>query len=190
MKNLLYFFLAPILISNNLYSQETTNINKQEKGFFNITELGYHIGFNSRKRTTSSTSYSLSFKDVGALSLKNICGYFITNHFSLGAGFGAEGFQIKDGDFYNTFQLFGDARYYLKNQDNTWYAYTNLGSAVEIDSGFQKGKLFGLGIGSKFMVGWKTAMVASIGYQEQEIKTIPQDIQKIKGISFKVGLMF
>jgi hypothetical protein len=78
----------------------------------------------------------------------------------------------------------------LVNQDNTWYAYTNLGSAVEIDSGFQKGKLFGLGIGSKFMVGWKTAMVASIGYQEQEIKTIPQDIQKIKGISFKVGLMF
>jgi hypothetical protein len=191
MKNIFYFLTASILISNNLYSQETKARNKQEKGFFNITELGYYFGVNDKKTQIDQRTIARSIKDVYTLSLRNVSGIFLTNKFSLGAGVGLDGFQVKNSDFYNTFQLFGDVRYYFKNQDNTWYVYGNLGSAVKIDPVFSKGLSGGGGIGSKFMIGWKTAMTASFGYQEQNIKGAPIIIKnRIPSVAVKAGILF
>ncbi len=188
MKYTFFIGLLLIIISNSIAQEKT--VNKQEKGYFNITELGYYIGLNDRTVKVGPQFYSRTYKSVHTLSLRTINGFFLTNHLSLGIGIGADGFQIKDGDFYNTFQLFGDLRYYFKNQDNTWYAYGNLGKAIKIDPQFEKGLAGGGGIGIKAMVSWKTALLVSFGYQEQEIKTIPEDRQRIPSVAFKVGLLF
>ena len=182
--------LLVLLTKQEVYAQETETRNKQEKGFFNITELGYYAGVNDRKTQIDQRTIARSVKDVYTLSLRNITGVFLTNKISLGVGVGLDGFQVKNSDFYNTFQLFGDARYYFKNQDNTWYVYGNLGSAVKIDPVLSKGLSGGGGIGCKFMVSWKSAMIASFGYQEQNIKGPPIIIKnRIPSVAFKVGLL-
>lgn len=190
MKNIFLLFVS-IILSNELYSQEDKARNKQEKGFFNITELGYYFGVNDKKTQIDQRTIARSIRDVYTLSFRNVSGIFLTNKFSLGAGVGLDGFQVKNSDFYNTFQLFGDVRYYFKNQDNTWYVYGNLGSAVKIDPVFSEGLSGGGGIGSKVMISWKTAMTANFGYQEQNIKGAPIIIKnRIPSVAFKVGLMF
>ncbi len=185
--SLVIFSIFFTLLSN---AQENNPLTKQEKGYFNITELGYYAGLNDRTIQTGPNEFSRTYATVNTISLRNINGLFITNHLSLGVGLGLDGFQIKNGAFYNTFQLFGDVRYYFKNQDNTWYAYGNLGKAVKIDPAFQEGLSGGGGIGIKFMPSWKTAILVSAGYQEQEIKTTPRDRQRIPSFAFKAGLLF
>ena len=99
--------LLVLLTKQEVYAQETETRNKQEKGFFNITELGYYAGVNDRKTQIDQRTIARSVKDVYTLSLRNITGVFLTNKISLGVGVGLDGFQVKNSDFYNTFQLFG-----------------------------------------------------------------------------------
>lgn len=183
-------FVFLLFKSQQLFSQSDTILNKQEKGYFNLTEGGYYYGLNDRRTQIGPNSFRSTAATVNAISLRNINGFFVNNHLSLGVGVGLDGFQIKDGDFYNTFQVFGDVRYYFKNAENTWYAYGNLGRAMVIDDGFEKGLSGGGGIGVKFMISYKTVTTLSFGYNEQEIKTNPQDKQRIPSFAFRVGLLF
>jgi hypothetical protein len=187
---LILAFILNIFISNFCLAQTDTTVNKQEKGYFNITELGYYYGGNDKTVQLGANSSKTTFDAVNTISLRNINGFFLTNHLSLGVGVGLDGFQVKKGPFFNTFQLFGDVRYYFKNQDATWYAYGNLGKAIKIDPHFEKGLAGGGGIGIKAMVSWKTALLVSFGYQEQEIKSQSTLRQRIPSVAFKVGLLF
>lgn len=179
-----------LFFKNALYAQKDIVINKQEKGYFNLTEAGYYSGLSSKTIQTGPNSTRSTSQTLYALSLRNINGYFLNNHLSLGLGLGADGFQIEDGGFYNTFQIFGDVRYYFKNAKSTWFVYGNLGRAVVIDDGFQKGLSGGGGIGLKFMISNKTGLTTSFGYNEQEIKTVPQIKERLPAFAFRLGLLF
>ena len=164
-------------------------INKQEKGFFNITEAGLFFGGNDRRIQIAPTTFVSTFNDVSVRSLRNITGVFLTNRISLGLGIGLDGIQVKNGPFYNTFVLFADSRYYFKNDYKSWFVYGDIGNAVAIDKGFEKGLMFNIGGGYKFMVSSHTAVNASLGYNEQKIITTPNDKQRIPTIALKIGLM-
>lgn len=190
--NKIKFFLTILLIISikKVQAQPDTILNKQEKGFFNLIEGGYLYGLNERTIRLTPNSISSITDVVNVVSLRNISGFFLTNHLSFGIGVGADGYQVKDGGFYNTFQIFGDVRYYFKNQESTWYLFGNLGRAIAIDDGFEEGLSGGGGIGKKIMISYKTGLTASFGYNEQEIKTVPQVKQRIPTFAFRVGLLF
>lgn len=171
------------------HAQELT---KQEKGYFNVTELGLYYGNNSLQIDNASGGYNSYNDGAYALSLRTINGVFITDKVSLGIGVGLENYTLTESNTNsNLFQLFGDARYYFKNEASTFFAYGQLGPSLAISDRFEKGTMYNLGIGYKFKVSDKTAMNGSFGFIDQYIKTNPNLRQnRYYGIALKVGVMF
>jgi len=85
-------------------------ITKQEKGYFNLTELGYFFAGN---RLEAGPAGHRSFRNnaAHALSLRNINGVFLNNNLSVGVGLGLDGYTFNADRYHfdNTFLLFGDA---------------------------------------------------------------------------------
>ena len=181
--------LFVIFYFQKVQSQEIT---KQEKGYFNITELGYFMVNNAYEGQTSPSSFKVVYDGAYGLSLRNINGLFITNKIALGLGVGLENYTHKSDrhNWDNTFQIFLDARYYFKNDENNFFAYGDLGSSVAISDNIAKGPMFNLGIGYKVKSSEKTALIGSIGFIDQAIKEeMPVLRNRYYGIAFKVGLL-
>lgn len=187
MKYLIKITVAILFVFNIAQAQEST---KKAKGFFNITEVGFFYGGNDRRVQIGPKAFQSTFDEAKVYSLRNISGWFLNQHLSFGLGVGADGIQIKPSPFYNTFLLFVDGRYYFNEEDESFFTYSDIGSAVAIDQSFQKGLMWNIGGGYKFMVAEKTVITASLGYNEQYIKTTTTDKQRIPSVAFKVGIMF
>lgn len=167
-------------------------ITKQERGYFNVTELGYFTVNNTFESQIGSNSFKVVYDGAYGLSLRNINGLFITNKISLGLGLGLENYTLSsdDNSWDNTFQVFLDARYYFKNGNNTFFAYGDLGSSVSISDNIAKGPMFNLGVGYKLKSSEKTALVGSIGFIDQTIKEqLPVLRNRYYGVAFKIGLL-
>ncbi|WP_029274279.1 outer membrane beta-barrel protein [Pedobacter borealis] len=185
------FLLGLTLFTASIVKAQT--ITKQEKGYFNLTEIGYTGGNHTYEVQVTPTKYDGGTSGAYAFSLRNINGMFLTNQISVGVGLGLENYT--DNDSYSTnnnlFQLFLDARYYFKNQNKTFFAYGDAGTGLKIDDNFRKGTMFNLGIGYKFKVAPKTGMTGSLGYSDQTIKGDPLITKnRYYGIAVKVGLLF
>jgi len=169
-------------------------ITKQEKGYFNVTELGYQFGNNSLKIGNSSGGYGTYVNGTHALSLRTVNGIFITNKVSLGLGLGIENYSRNNGGINsNLFQLFGDVRYYFKNDVKTLFAYGQAGPSLKISDEFEKGSMYNVGIGYKFPVAERTMMNASFGLTDQYVKYDDESVllqNRYYGAAFKVGVMF
>lgn len=187
--------IALISITSLLRAQEITKqeITKQEKGYFNITEIGFFYGENNtRVKLFDRGDFSQHLSsNIQVYSLRSINGIFLNNHLSVGLGLGLDGIdETKSQGFYNTFLIFADGRYYFGTGKSGYFAYGDVGQSVAIDQGFQKGLMYNAGGGYKFMLGRHTAMNASVGYNQQHIKSVSWIKQRIPSMSFKVGLMF
>lgn len=135
------FLLGLAICTATIVKAQT--ITKQEKGYFNLTEIGYTIGNHTYEIQVNPTKYDGGTSGAYALSLRNINGVFLTNKISVGVGVGLENYT--DNDSYSTnnnlFHLFLDARYYFKNQSNTLFAYGDVGTGLKIDDNFRKGQM-------------------------------------------------
>ncbi|HMI04492.1 MAG TPA: hypothetical protein VK541_18525 [Pedobacter sp.] len=150
-------------ITQRVMAQE----NARSKGsYFNITEFGYHMGTQRWKYSPQGGNFAQ------VLSLRTINGIFLTEKFSVGVGLALEGYKIPNAGFFHesAFQIFGDARYYLKNEKNTPFAYADFGHSIQINDNFLKGINMGAGVGYKFSLGGKTAFQTSLGYSQQNNK--------------------
>ncbi|SFA54887.1 Outer membrane protein beta-barrel domain-containing protein [Pedobacter suwonensis] len=168
-------------------------ITKQEKGYFNLTEVGYTGGNHTYEQQVNPSKYEGRTSGAYAFSLRNINGVFLTNKISVGLGLGLENYTDDDSYFTNNnlFQLFLDARYYFKNQNNTFFAYGDAGTGLKIADDFRKGQMFNLGLGYKFKVAPKAGMTGSLGYSDQTIKSDPSITKnRYYGFAVKVGLLF
>ena len=184
------FFITTIcfLTLTNLSAQE---INKQEKGYFNLTEFGYFFGNNDFRLQSGANSFVEKSYSAYAIGLRNINGVFITNKISVGVGLALTNYTRKEIKSYNnTFQLFADVRYYFKNEDNTFFAVGNAGGSIAIADNIDKGPLYNLGIGYKLMISERQALIGSISYVDQVINH-PAPVYKDRyfGLGLKVGLL-
>ena len=167
-------------------------ITKQGKGYFNLTELGYFFSRNVINQTASGGVFNHE-NGAYALSLRNINGFFIGNNLSLGLGLGLDGYTFNSAGsrFDNTFLLFGDVRYYLHNEKNTFFGYGDLGNSIAIADNIAQGLFYNIGVGYKFMVATKTGMNASLGYNHQKINHDSSNLKETySSLALKVGLMF
>lgn len=170
------------------FAAKSQEITKQEKGYFNLTEIGYFAG----KRTIETSNYGSGSYNTHTFSLRNINGWFVTNQISVGLGVGADGYNANGGSGYNnTFLIFLDGRYYFKNEANTFFVYGDIGRSVAIDDNIEKGTMVNAGAGYKFKIAKRTAMTASVGYVSQGIDK-EQGITKnqFNSAAFKIGFLF
>lgn len=177
------FILISILFLSCILHAQTIKT-KQEKGYFNITELGFFYGNSDIKSLNYGTSSSVNIR-----SLRTINGVFLNPKFSLGLGIGLDGVDIEEAGFYNTFNLFADARYYLQSAKGGWFFYASLGSALKIEDNFEKGMMLNLGVGRKIMIGSNFAIVPSIGYDQQDFK-IGNIKYSNETLAMKLGFLF
>ena len=189
MKPLLTLLIL-IIICTGLFAQKIT---KQEKGYFNLTELGYHAAGSIVKETIFGGNEDPSNPGWG-ISVKNINGIFVNNNLSLGIGIGLDSYGFKNGNSdaypgFTTLPIFGDLRYYLKNKANTFFAYGDLGSSVAISDGFSRGLLYNIGIGYKFKVIPHLGMTASACYNFQAINDNYSPDRQIRSLILKLGIL-
>ena len=188
MKKILSTLIVIVFCAMNVAAQE---VNKQEKGYFNLTEIGYLNGKNTRS-LAGATNPSVFTNDTYALSIRNINGVFLSPTFSIGAGLGLDGYTFSNNSdrFTNTFLVFADARYYLKDQARTFFVYGDFGASVAIDDNIAKGPMVSAGAGYKLMLAKRSAISASIGLVKQSI-TGERNVSsnKFSSLAFRIGLL-
>lgn len=186
MRTSIIITVALLSISNILYAQnmDSQDITKQEKGYFNITELGFFYGnSNIRYRNFGEgTAVNIS-------SLRTINGLFLTPKISIGIGAGLDGVNVHRYKFFNTFNIFADARYYLNNKKHVFFFYGDLGSAVKIDDNLEKGLMFNFGVGRKITIVRGFVIVPSIGYNQQNFKDGGTSFRN-ETLALKMGVLF
>jgi len=177
--------LLILLITQHVVAQENA---KSKGSYFNITEFGYHMGAQRYEINAQGDTFD---NFAQALSFRTINGIFLTEKFSVGVGLGLEGYKIPYSSFFHktALQVFGDARYYLKNEKNTPFAYADFGHSIRINDNFLKGINMGAGVGYKFSLRGKTALQTSLGYSQQNSKTGEANERYPTG-TFKVGFLF
>ena len=184
-KHLTTLVIAIFLLTSNLVAQVNPKPikTKQEKGYFSILEMGYFLGTSYLSDPNNDRSSPLNVR-----SLRTVNGIFLNPNLSLGIGIGVDGNDTKRFGFFNTFLVYADARYYLKNNVDGWFLYSDLGSAVKIDNSFEKGLFLNMGGGYKFNVG-KVILVPSLGYNQQNFGIYNTDYRN-SSLALKIGFMF
>jgi len=174
--------IALLLFSNISFAQSGRT--KQEKGYFNITEIGAFFGTSNLKASGISDS-----SPVNVRSLRTINGLFINPKLSLGIGIGLDGVDTKYYGFHNTFNVSADVRYYLKTAHDGFFLYGNVGPSLKIDENFEEGLMANIGIGHKLTIGSSFVIVPSIGYYHQDYKKGNVNFNN-ETVAFKLGFLF
>ncbi len=184
-------FVFVIVIGTQLYAQKS-DTNKNQ-GFFNITKISYIDVQNIVFDGFGTGETNLASESSRAFSLQTISGYFLTPHFSLGAGFGLDGYHDPT---YNTMPLFIDLRGYFVNNRNSLFTFLDIGTLLKPGTSFRKGRMMEIGIGYKFFASSNIAMIGSIQGSfkglslTEESYTSSNRTVALRGISFSVGLIF
>lgn len=178
-----------LLYGNAGYSQKIT---KQEEGYFNITEAGAHLGL--------SASYPdhPGYPAPGGGGIRTINGIFLSPGWSLGIGVGTDWYNSSHDEglftqYNHVLPVFLDARYYIRESRNTPFIYTDIGYSVNLFDSFDKGLTLSLGGGHKFFAGASTCLVASLGYNLQQIDVDPEAASgnvNLHSASLRLGFLF
>lgn len=166
------------------------------KGVFNITELGYNRGLGH-----INYSDGIKVKNSGYVGrFRTIFGYFVNPKFSLGIGAGLDGYHNPS---YNTFPLLVDARYYFKIGDLSPFINVDIGYSLKLGAPFEEGIYSGVGVGYKFLQDKKINLLINTGIDFHQIKdarliaiNYPYQYETIRStvvltsIFFKFGILF
>lgn len=161
---ILFFPLADSIFAQNLDERPAFQ-------YFNKTEGSIGIGFGSFKGDIDTNHIQKKIKnDQIIVSIQTINGVCISGRFGLGVGIGAEFWQ--KGMFY---PVFGHIYYDFKNEENTPFAFMNLGKAFgkRYDTYYyasgKGGTLFSIGAGYKMKVGKRFQFEYALFYRYQAI---------------------
>ena len=193
-----YFTAILLLFSIISFSQDNKDVDEyRNRGYFNITRIGYII-VNSAKLETFSPSdgvlvTSLPIDSSSAFSLQIINGYFISPYFSIGAGIGLDGYSNPN---FNTLPIFLDLRTYFNDAKASAYLFLNYGTLTKVENGINNGTIFNVGIGYKFPINSKRLIIVTdLGYSYKSISNDGLSIRRseswtqVKGIILSVGVI-
>ena len=198
MKNIT--LIIPLLLSVFSFGQESHKKDEfRNKGYFNITRFSY-INTNVVERETFTPESGIVVTDLSAensraFTLQTINGYFISPYFSLGVGFGLDGYHNPD---INTMPLFLDVRAYLNNNYDSPFIALDLGTLVKIEPELRQGRTFQASAGYKLFIERekRIALIADIGYTYKSISfdgnsiRNSEDFYQLNGLSLSLGIIF
>lgn len=198
-------FIIIWLLSISSFAQ---NNNHNKYGYFNLSEIGFSYGSGNKEYEFSPKQFVSSINTATVFSIRNVNGFYINPHLSIGVGLGYERISIKEGkttminndglqetviipsQFYNTLPLFADLRYYFTKSSNSWFVYGDVGSSIEISNKFNKGFYWGTGVGYKFSVTEFYALNVNLGFNEQYITNSDTNKERIPRLGLRIGLIF
>ena len=164
-------------------------------GLFNITQIGYNAGVG---QATYRSDVVLDYR--GSVNrFRTTFGYFLNPAVSVGLGFGLDGYHEPS---YNTAPLVADVRYYFQPTGNSLFVTGNVGYALKLGAGFERGVTTGLHVGYRVIAGRSTNLLFSVGPEAQQIQDArinvvgPGSFEQIastiwlKSISFNAGFLF
>lgn len=197
MKHIYTKIIIPILlfslISIELFSQDLKGEDTyKNENFFGIVKASLALPISVEYENDHATEKIGSLKS-SILSLNAIGGYYLIPELSLGLGFGLDGFHNPTA---NTFPIYGDLRYYVKDEGDTWYGLLNYGKNLKLNDSFKKGELIRIGVGYKFFIG-KVCWVADMHYGQYDISLDNKSIRESQKtysfrqtLGFSIGIMF
>lgn len=179
-----FIIICIFICSISVYGQ---SVKQKESKFYNITEIGYGLGIGKIKLKNSNQKIDNNGYSV---RLRTQFGYFLSRQFSVGLGFGLDGYHEVTA---NTAPLFLDARYYFSHQPKSLFVFLNSGYALPLSSNFETGYMGAIVLGKKISTR-KLILLPGIGVNIQQLKNIEytsgtEDLN-ITTISFNLGLMF
>jgi len=197
MKKINILLLLLIIASLTLKAQESNkyrDLDRNEK-FLSIIQLSYIKNYEARNRISlqgqGTRDIDLNTDNAHAYSLNFIFGYFvIPKRLSIGIGFGLDGYHEPG---FNSAPLYGDFRFFLTNERNVPYIYTNLGGLLKLGSTFRRGQNARLGFGYKFFISQKLCLNTDISYVAKgdsltnESVVTSDDAIYIKGVALSIG---
>jgi len=197
MKN--FGVLLFLMLSQFGFSQENHKDTFRNKGYFNITRIGYvsvsKIDQDVFIAGEGNFSFELDAPDARAYSLQTINGYFFGPYFSAGIGIGLDGYHEPN---INTLPVFLDLRAYLSDNYNTPFLFLDWGTLLAASDTFQKGNLFNIGVGYKVFISKKKriALTPEFGYSMKNISLTDESVRasdntvNISGLHFALGITF
>lgn len=185
---LLFFVTALLVFSHSLNEQAKRNYFKIEGGY--LVGIG-NINYDDRVTFVNQSE---------AFRLRASFGLFLDPKTSIGIGLGLDGYH---NPAHNTLPVFFELRRFLRTNNNSLFAFLNLGTAIEISQEFEKGLYFSSGLG--YLINRKKIkLLPSIGINIQNIgdgrvilidlttnqmETIITKIA-LSSISFNLGIQF
>jgi len=192
--NLITLSLISIFSDYALAQSFSQTSNLKHSGFYNITQAGYNSGFGKFNLEENFESQNNGY----LVRLRTIFGYFLSDKFSLGLGFGLEGYHSPT---YNLAPLILDARYYLKGNEKGLFFNANSGYSLKFSDSFEKGFINSINTGYKIIIRNKIHLLPSIGIDFHQIKNdeftfiTPQGVESknvsfwLKSVSFNLGIL-
>jgi hypothetical protein len=192
---LLIFFTICII------AQEDTELDIDQyrnKGYFNITKLGY-INVSEASLETFAVGEGVVLTELpsdnaNAFSFHTINGYFFNPYLSAGIGVGLDGYNNPR---YNTLPIYIDIRGYLTDGLGSPYVYLNYGTLIKIQNGPQNGNMFNIGLGYKVPLNEdRFIIVGDIGYSYKAVSNDGKSINDsesytmLRGLVLSLGVMF
>lgn len=141
-------------------------MSRKERGYFNITELGFLPGANNDYYYGYNPSASLG------VTIQTIHGYRFNPYLLAGAGLALDIIDHPVG------QLFADARWEILNKKSTPFVFADAGYGVPFSKGYedsnvkisyQGGMTAGAGIGMRINFGMDAAFLLEVGYKMEKI---------------------
>jgi hypothetical protein len=194
-----------ILFISNVFAQNVNEIIKtkdeyRNKGYFNITKIGY-VAIHNLKREIfipgEGNFYSEpDASDTYVWSLQSINGYFVSPYLSLGIGVGLDGHHKPT---YNSLPVFIDLRAYLSDEEDSFYSFLDIGSTLRIGedtSQLRKGVLINLGLGCKYKVSNRLYLISDLFFSHKTVSLTDEgiktsnDIIRANGIGLSLGIIF
>jgi len=190
-----------ILFTICLFAQEDSQKDFDQyrnKGYFNITKLGYISVSNASIETFAIGEgvvlTELPSDNANAFSFHTINGYFFNPYLSVGLGVGLDGYHNPN---YNTLPIYLDVRGYLTDGLGSPYAYLNYGTLVKIKNGPKNGNMFNIGLGYKIPLNDnRFVIVSDVGYSYKAVSNDGKSINDsesytmLKGMMLSLGVIF
>lgn len=180
-----FIIICIFICSISVYGQ---SVKQKESKFYNITEIGYGLGIGKINLKKANQKID---NDGYYVRLRTQFGYFLNDQFSVGLGFGLDGYHEFTA---NTAPLFLDARYYFTHQPQSFFVFLNSGYAIPLSENFETGYMGAIVLGKRISTR-KLILLPGIGVNVQQLRNIEyysngtEDFN-LTTISFNLGLMF
>ena len=187
---------VPILIlcsTQLLFAQSNTE--NKNSGIFNITSfrVGWLTSGELTRLGTQPSSSSLDVSEARMNSLQTVTGFYLNPNYSVGLGFGLDGYSNPT---HNTMPVFLDIRAYLYDEKNTAFFLLNIGGTIGVEGLFRRGSTGEIGFGYKYYTARDLKLIGSINFHAKGLSltgeryTSAERAVNLRGLLISFGDLF
>ena len=185
---------VPILIlcsTQLLYAQP--NSENKNKGIFNITSFRAGWLTSGELSRLGAPANQLDVSNARMNSLQSVTGFYLNPNYSVGLGFGLDGYSNPT---HNTMPVFLDIRAYLYDEKNTAFFLLNIGGTIGVDGLFRRGSTGEIGFGYKYYTARDLKLIGSINFHAKGLSltgeryTSAERAVNLRGLLISFGVLF